>query len=460
MKLLNKYFFISLFMAILNGLNNTNNQYKYIIFLQIGIVFLLAIKNIKKAFIIHIIFLLTSTAFFADLRLISEKVIINYSKLKFIGNISYSYFPLFFFIIYSFCFGRKNRIKNLKNKELRNFVIGLIFFNLYPIIVGGIGLIFNPEYNLGSFLSKSIYSINVVFYSFVIISILEKEDYDFLQEIIVNLLVAGVLSAVILKGFGYGGINKLSTLDIIEFASILILSDYAIYFIVGIIYLINFKFIASGKGIIILFISLYRLFDKFSFFKKYKITLIPFFLVFFINLDNIFKFQKNEIIYYKFQQFLGIFKFYDLNLVPHSPKVRILEMINIGYQYLKFPLLILVGNGFGGYFKDWSGKFNYMNLKEGDFSLNEINKGIFYGGHDTLSNVFLFNGIFGIMFVLYWILQFWKKKSRHGINLIPIFWLGLIYYFNIHIAIFGLISIYTIFIEKINVDKNYKRGKK
>lgn len=77
-----------------------------------------------------------------------------------------------------------------------------------------------------------------------------------------------------------------------------------------------------------------------------------------------------------------------------------------------------------------------------------------------ISNVFLFNGIFGIMFVLYWILQFWKKKSRHGINLIPIFWLGLIYYFNIHIAIFGLISIYTIFIEKINVDKNYKRGKK
>lgn len=48
MKLLNKYFFISLIMAILNGLNNTNSLYKYIVFLQIGIIFLMAIKNIKK----------------------------------------------------------------------------------------------------------------------------------------------------------------------------------------------------------------------------------------------------------------------------------------------------------------------------------------------------------------------------------------------------------------------------
>lgn len=458
MKLLNKYFFISLIMAILNGLNNTNSLYKYIVFLQIGIIFLMAIKNIKKAFILHIIFLLTSTAFFADLRLINEKVIINYSKLKFIGNISYSYLPLLFFVAYSFGFGREKRIKNLKNKELNFFLIGLTFFNLYPIVLGGIGLILNPEYNLSSFLSKSIYSMNVVFYSFAMISILEKEDYDFLQGIIINLLTAGVFSAMILKILGYsgyyGGINKLSTLDIIEFASILILNDHIIYLLVGIIYLINFKFIASGKGILILLVTLYRLLNKFSFFRKYKIILIPCFLFFFINLSEIFKFQKNEIIYYKFQQFLGSFKFYDLNLVPHSPKVRIIEMINIAYQYLKFPLLTLFGFGFGGYFKDWSGKFSYINLKEGDFSLSEINRGIFYGGHDTFSNVFLFNGIFGIIFILYWILQFWKKKSKYGLNLIPIFWLGLIYYFNIHIAIFGLISIYTIFIEKINMNKN------
>lgn len=71
-------------------------------------------------------------------------------------------------------------------------MIGLTFFNLYPIVLGGIGLILNPEYNLSSFLSKSIYSMNVVFYSFAMISILEKEDYDFLQGIIINLLTAGV----------------------------------------------------------------------------------------------------------------------------------------------------------------------------------------------------------------------------------------------------------------------------
>lgn len=451
-----KYFVFILFIAILNGINQTNTLYKYFIFLQIISILFYSFKNIKKAFLLHIIFMITSNNFLSTL---DSGVIINYSKLKFIGSFSYSYLVLFFFCFTAIIIGKNNRKVNLKNKYIKKFYFGINFFCLYPIILGVLGLIFNKNYNFSSFFSYSVYSLNLIIYFFIIISLYNRKDYQLLNNTLLMLIFVSCILPLILKILNqqgnYGGIKVWIFLDIASFSVILffIKGFFSRFFLL--IYILSFKFIASGKNILFFIIVIYKLITlKFSR-KKILILyviLILIFIIFLLNKNNILLIiskNKNNLFYYKIREVFSIVEFWNLKEMLPSPKIRIIEGINIILNYLEKPLFSIFGFGFGGYYQDISGLFKEVNLEMGAFSKEIIDSGIFPNAHVQLLNIFLFNGFFGLFFIYKYCVLFWKNIKKYPLATISFFWLFYMFYFNVHVMIFCLLATYLFFIKYV-----------
>lgn len=451
----NKYFVFILFIAILNGINQANILYKYFVYLQIISVLFYSFKDIKKAFFLHIIFMITSNNFL----LTSDDygVIINYSKLKFIDNFSYSYLVLFFFFFIALIIGKNNRKINFKNKYIKKFYFSINFFCLYPIILGILGLTFNKYYNFSSFFYYSVYCLNLMIYFFIIISLYNRKDYQFLNNTLLTLIFVSCIHPFILKILNqhgeYGGIKIWMSLDIISFSVILffVKGFFSKFFLL--IYILSFKFMASGKSIFFFIIAIYKLTTlNFSGKKKLilNIILILVFIIFLINKNSILSIiasNKNNLFYYKIREMFSMIEFWNLKEMYSSPKIRVIEGIDIILNYLEKPLFSIFGFGFGGYYQDISGLFKEVDLEMGAFSKEIINSGIFPNAHVQLLNIFLFNGFFGLIFIYKYCVLFWKNIKKYPLAIISFLWLFFIFYFNVQVMIFSLLSTYLFFIE-------------
>lgn len=449
-----EYFIGIFFIAILNGINQANNNFKYFVFFQMILVLCLSLKNIKKSFLLHIIFMLISNNFILTL---DSVPIVNYSKLKVIGNLSYSYFILLFFFFIALCTGKNNRIKNLKNKELKHFYFLINFFCLYPLIFSFLGFTFNEYYNMSRFIICFIYVINLLIYFFIIISLYSKEDYKLLYNILLILIFVSCIYPFTLKTLNeqgsYGGIKIWLYLDIVLFANILffIKGFFSKFFLL--IYIFSFKFIASGRNILFLIITFYKvlikLFKKNNLYIIYILLLLTFF-IFFINKEKVLLFiakDKNSLFYYKIRQIFSLLEFWNLEKMPNSPKIRVIEAINIILTYLKKPWYLIFGFGFGGYYQDFSNLFQEVSLKNGAFSDEIIKSGFFPNAHIQLLNIFLFNGLLGLIIIGKYCIFFWKNIERYPLALVSFFWFFYMFYFNQHIMIFCLLATYLFFIK-------------
>ena len=87
-----------------------------------------------------------------------------------------------------------------------------------------------------------------------------------------------------------------------------------------------------------------------------------------------------------------------LQLIANSPYIRITSLINVLYEGLSNPIILLFGNGYGGYFNDHFNYFSGIDLSKGAFSDIEIMSGDYYSGHDTIVTVPMLNGIIGFYF--------------------------------------------------------------
>jgi len=141
--------------------------------------------------------------------------------------------------------------------------------------------------------------------------------------------------------------------------------------------------------------------------QRRKIFFIPILFIF-ILISNIDK-TGNESIDYKIQNITELFL--NLNqdriyMIPHSPQVRVIELINIAsYPWYN----VLFGHGIGGYFSDTYFQFNKY-IGKYDFSEQEIETRNFYNPHN-LSYNFLKFGILWQMVLLFLLYKTIKQTT-------------------------------------------------
>jgi len=138
-----------------------------------------------------------------------------------------------------------------------------------------------------------------------------------------------------------------------------------------------------------------------------KIFFIPILFIFILiyNIDR----TGNELIDYKIQNITELFS--NLNqdsiyMIPHSPQVRVIELINLAsYPWYN----VLFGHGIGGHFSDTYFEFNRY-IGKYDFSEQEIETRNFYNPHNLGYN-FLKLGILWQMVLLFLLYKTIKQTT-------------------------------------------------
>lgn len=161
-------------------------------------------------------------------------------------------------------------------------------------------------------------------------------------------------------------------------------------------------FIGLGSQVMIMVLIILAYFGL----RKKKIFIpILFIFILIFNIDK----TGNEYIDYKIQNITGVFS--NLNqdsiyMIPHSPQVRVIELINIAsYPWYN----VLFGHGIGGYFSDTYFEFNKY-LGKFDYSEYEIETRKFYIPHN-LAYSFLKVGLLWHMILLFLFYKTMKQTT-------------------------------------------------
>ncbi|WP_339066524.1 hypothetical protein [Fusobacterium animalis] len=410
--------------------------------------------------------MITSINFHSDLRLIEEghTIVYNYSKMKLYGNISFSYLIIIIFFIYAIFINRN--IKFINDKELKKFMKMLIILFLTSFFIGLIGIIFD-NYDLGYFIQSFLYFIHILVDLFLLMKLYDKNDIKILKRLIYSLLIATVLVSIICTVIGfsgnYGGVVKLASLDIYGYTPMLILlllskNNFSVG-ILGVISIYMGKDIFNGKEIastsFVLLIFIYTVlkffFSKIMWKKRRAFVILLIFLFFlFIGKNKIMaKFEDSGLLKSKFQQFISLFFIYkNFDKIPNSPKIRVIQLINIFLEYLKKPYMLVFGLGNGSYYLDPYNLFSTVDISTGAYKQSEILTRRYIYTHDTFSTLFKQHGIYGIYFLIKWLFYFLKKIKYERLAIIPFLWLILVYGFNNYqVILFVMITSFVLFLE-------------
>jgi len=168
---------------------------------------------------------------------------------------------------------------------------------------------------------------------------------------------------------------------------------------------------------------------------RYFALISSFFLIMFFstNIETsslLFKNKENNIFLNKLNAALQVVEFssqLDVEQIPWSPRVRIIELINLFNQN---PVNILFGNGIGGFFTETKYKFGFYDSfnPNDDFSKAQIAAGRYYTPHN-IGMVILKYGLvfyFLMILILYKILKYSNNSLEK--SLLLAFWV--IVFFN------------------------------
>jgi len=215
---------------------------------------------------------------------------------------------------------------------------------------------------------------------------------------------------------------------------------------------------ASGKSLILLLIMLiitFALSTKKEIKNKYpirarfiliatiaSIVLIPTFVTIIANTYGGSSFTVSKI--YQVTTLLNfIFQKGDVVDIANSPYVRVTSLINVLYEGLQNPFVLLFGKGYGGYFQDHFNYFANLNLYQGGFSDKAILSGNYFTGHDTMVTVPMFNGLLGLYLILRIVWNCIKFSKNNYVILAAIPFLLLAFYFDTLIGVSGVLMLYA-----------------
>jgi len=181
--------------------------------------------------------------------------------------------------------------------------------------------------------------------------------------------------------------------------------------------------------------------------KKLKSILVSFVLIFFAMFSIYYlvnEFSSGSLIFSsKFEQVKRLLFIFDNNWLlsmPLSPRIRIIEFLNITTEYLSKPWYFLFGKGYLGTFRDHTGMIGTTVLL-GSYSIDQWSNELFYRVHETINNLFLYNGLLGLTFYAKYFFYIIKHSQKSIWIIIGGYWLLLIYGFSVTMTAFGVASL-------------------
>ena len=125
--------------------------------------------------------------------------------------------------------------------------------------------------------------------------------------------------------------------------------------------------------------------------------------------------------------------------IPTSPKMRITEFLNIGYELINKPWFLPFGKGYCGTIKD--GLNLFTDLSEFSFSAWELHLGAYYSMHESINCFFLVGGAFGLYVILSILLSLYRKIHKSPWLIFGFMWILLFYNYHLTIAVYGTIAL-------------------
>ncbi len=389
-------------------------------------------RDIKKAFLLHILFCLTG---FDATSASSELDLISYTEVKLVGPLTLSYIILG--LIWLSCLSRK--IKCDTSCLLLKFRKVLFIFFVWGTFLGVLGALIY-EHRLNDFIIPFIYLLPAILY---IDTFLRLYDKDFVKDCYqyALLLVIAAPFATFISYFllgrraSYGPFDALIYNEEFMMAPMLLLLlffkvQHKVAIIASLcVYACCVAAAARGgfflcifASLLILVILLYSHRDLFtSVYSRVARIIIPIVLFFAITYVG---FATSEagvsLAGNKFNEMISMLQVLttfngggvSLDDMSESPYTRIAEIFNIidnGREGFQGFLGLVFGKGFGGIYTDSTGMFANVDVSVGAFSEEVARSGRFGTVHSFLPSVLLYNGIIGLIMLFYLGWQYLKR---------------------------------------------------
>ncbi len=436
------------------------------------ILFFLIKRQVAVSFSIYLILVVLSPEYYTA---VSNTPLYNIRTIGF-GGVTFS--TLVLFIIMLYCLFRGVNFHKIKKENIAfyKFSVFMMIINIVALINGVFCLITNNNgiLNLNSSISKFIGEIYTFFYVPLGIFIVffyvwswEKEKFSIIKLALV-LCFFGCFSEMLTSLIfqiraSYGGIDSVilvpSFAFLYPFFIILVneistnkaekIFNYICAF-VGTALLITFG--SNGKNLMFAFLAIfcfiYLILKKESFSKK-MIALIFAILVLIIFIDLYNNSDPSSLLKNKADQLFSVFDFFNpnwLDNLPTSPRVRVEEFINLGYEYLNNPLLVFGGKGFLGTIKDYTSYFQTLNWDLTSYSLDEWTVNSFYGLHDGARSILVYGLNSIVLYII--ILVYYRRNNKGrsiGFSIIGFLWLVILNGFSFSLELFGCTALFISF---------------
>lgn len=447
---INKGFITGFFLTVLNFLFHGSLLQSIITILEVGILLQLILRSkIKKAYFLHLLFIVTTIG--VPINSENEKLY-NYSKFEVLGPISISQVITVFFLVAVLTRANKNELKHYFSD-----IIFWIYIYFSGILFGLIGLLFF-DYYIEHFVSYSVYVSYLIINLLIAIYFIPRSDIGKLRRITLGILASAPIASLFSGFIGvfglYGGkevyvVNELGYYTFI-LLPILIKERFSLTLLLGVIascvVLVNGG--TGGKGILFALIILaysYTWIIKGKYYWNWVVgflfRLIPPILL----LVGYFSINANVnygLFLYKLESIWVLLRNMgsseNLMMIPNSPRIRIVSIINIWEEGLLNPLKLIFGAGFGSYFHDFTNILSRSDLSDA-FRTIEIENGRFGRPHDMPAAVPLANGLLGVILLIKVAYKYLKRIESDPFNFAVYPFLLLSFYYNHQFALIGLL---------------------
>jgi len=475
--------FISIFVGILNVQFSQNYIVSLflVIFEFFFLMFLLLMRRPILSIGYYLIFISMSFEFDA---LIGTTSFYGFKNFRVFG-INIALITLMVYFLYYVLLFRNISLRKIKDypvffKYIKRFLLLLIvaistslftlLVNDNNVMIEGVGL---------NYIASNIYLL--AFVPFIIIFIISGmliNDHDqfrmlgkFFMAIFIGISVASIYSYLIGSYGVYGGLETLLLPVTIVFVPFLPLFYkginkklyiYLLWFISSFLLIV---YNSSGKLLFGYIFTLIFIVFSLLYKRKFKIILgFSAFIIFIYVVINLYpiSFLSDSIIYnIKLNQLSSMISFWRndwLIDMPLSPKIRLIELYSIFIEFINKPWFFIFGKGYAGTFQDATGIIDGQFLSA-SYSYNEWLLGYYNNVHETFNILFLYSGIFGLLFFIYNIFLLFKNRYDPWITT-GIFWFLLFYGYSFTLSIFGLfILMYGLVMKNYIIAQNSAKHK-
>lgn len=386
--------------------------------------FLFVKKDVKKAFLFHILFCLTG---FDATSASTELELLSYTEIKLFGPVTLSYIILGLIWLSTL----SKRVQCPSSCLLLLFRKIIFIFLVWGTIIGIAGAILY-QHRFNDFIIPFIYLLPGCLYIDIFVRLYDKEFVKECYQYALILVIAAPFATFIsyfLLGIRsvYGPFEALIYNEEFMMAPMLILllfSDFdhkkAVLFSLF-LYAICVATAARGGFYLGIFVSLvilvillysHRELYKGVFPSIARVT-IPFLIVFAITYIGVATVETGvSLAGNKLNEMLSLLQVMttlngggaSLDDISESPYTRIAEVLNIidnGKEGIQGFLGLVFGKGFGGIYTDSTGLFENIDVSVGAFDEAVARSGKFGTVHSFLPSILLYNGIIGLIMLFY-----------------------------------------------------------